>query len=454
MAPQSLIKETDNENLIERPAVVQKHCFLTLPLNVRQKIYHFALVPERVFIKPFVPTCFRSGNGEQEKYETPNLAVLRVCKQIYEEAALVFYKENKFSIVVPDFLLCMIQKYPRLAQNIKLIRHVEIIFDICDFHYLTGVFRVQLEMMGQTITRQEDKFPAGKPAAKKIFAVSARLAGAEEYIVGKGSGDNTKWDDEGDGTEGHDAEINMGSENGPAQHVEDTDGNECKVEVHCQGAEASTHSFSSDYTTDTTPTFLDSAHEKDIARLNDLLWGRTLTFIRQRLQLEHIYMDFKGCFCPGGCCRPISHAMEWGIIKHFYHGIPNFVSISGASEAEREEVVDILHKQRLTRRVVEKMSMGENSDEEFENTQRGKTGDGKEEVRNEAEKVGKEVKMDPPNSPKRKVHREDVAYGDGKDAEGRIEPALKSKGKEKQNPKDTDATEDASLHNVGTAPTC
>ncbi|KMU87408.1 hypothetical protein CIHG_05202 [Coccidioides immitis H538.4] len=379
MAPQSLIKETDNENLIERPADVQKPCFLTLPLNVRQKIYHFALVPERVFIKPFVPTCFRSGNDEQKKYEKPNLAVLRVCKQIYEEAAVVFYKENKFSIVVPDFLLCMIQKYPRLAQNIKLIRHVEIIFDICDFHYLTGVFRVQLEMMGQTITRQEDKFPAGKPAAKKIFAVSARLAGAEEYIVGKGSGDNTKWDDEGDGTEGHDAEINKGSENGPAQHVEDTDGNECKVEVHCQGAEASTHSFSSDYTTDTTPTFLDSAHEKDIARLNDLLWGRTLTFIRQRLQLEHIYMDFKGCFCPG---------------------------------------------------------------------------DGKEEVRNEAEKVGKEVKMDPPNSPKRKVHREDVADGDGKDAEERIEPALKSKGKEKQNPKDTDATEDASLHNVGTAPTC
>ncbi|KMU78593.1 hypothetical protein CISG_01633 [Coccidioides immitis RMSCC 3703] len=324
MAPQSLIKETDNENLIERPADVQKPCFLTLPLNVRQKIYHFALVPERVFIEPF---CLQRASGR----------------------AMMSRKSTRNQI---------------------------------------SLFYVSLEMMGQTITRQEDKFPAGKPAAKKIFAVSARLAGAEEYIVGKGSGDNTKWDDEGDGTEGHDAEINKGSENGPAQHVEDTDGNECKVEVHCQGAEASTHSFSSDYTTDTTPTFLDSAHEKDIARLNDLLWGRTLTFIRQRLQ------------------------------------------------------------------VVEKMSMGENADEEFENTQRGKTGDGKEEVRNEAEKVGKEVKMDPPNSPKRKVHREDVADGDGKDAEERIEPALKSKGKEKQNPKDTDATEDASLHNVGTAPTC
>ncbi|EEP78519.1 predicted protein [Uncinocarpus reesii 1704] len=319
----------DTGEPVETPVHSQQPHFFNLPLSLRKKIYHFTLVPGRVFIKPFVPTRYKPGNNAQKKYDAPNLVILRVCKQIYEEAIVEFYRENTFSIVTPDLLLYAIQRYPRLSENIRYIRSVEVIFDICDFRYLTSVFSTQLAMMEQVITRQ-DNFSAVRPMAKQISALRARLVGAEDHTVGMNL-NNIECDER---NTGEDDDINHQRYQDKEQ-ARQVRRDEAQLQVQAQ-----IRALSSGYTTNTAFSIThNTEHETDMKMLNDILWGRTLSFIRQYLGLAHISLDFKHCVCAAGCCRLADQVMKWGATKHFRFGLPSYLSISGATEDERGEIV-------------------------------------------------------------------------------------------------------------------
>lgn len=336
---------------------------------MRKRIYHFALVPERVFVKPFVPIRFKSSENQKKQCQTPNLALLRVCKIIYHEAILVFYGENVFSIVTPDFFFCLLRRYPRLTKHLGFIRSVEIIFDIHDFKYLTGPFCSQLKMMGQILTLQEEKFSAAKAAAKEVFALRARLAGAEEYIVGDSSGENVTGKITDAIFQGNDDRNEDDGQNNESDNTDkELKGDENHEQAQVEGKMRHAGSISSDFSSLATPTTNTKTdeHERGIRKLDDFLWGRTLTFVRQHLRLNHLHLNFEHCLCPAKCCRLASEVMEWGSTKRFDFDLPEYVSISGATEEEREEIMSTLRKQCLTKKTVAKHLKGKKKSAEQE----------------------------------------------------------------------------------------
>lgn len=121
--------------------------FFDLPLSVRQQIYRYALVPERVFVRPlrFVKDGMdKSKPGMRENQ--PTLRLLRASRVIYAEATPIFFGENVFSIAQVDGLAIITHEHSRALDNLALIRKIELIFDVHEYsqmaHQLTPTRRL------------------------------------------------------------------------------------------------------------------------------------------------------------------------------------------------------------------------------------------------------------------------------------------------------------------------
>jgi hypothetical protein len=79
--------------------------FLDLPAELRVQIYEVLVVVGKVF---FTPDWYEVEQSQRfthwKDYRIPNLQVLRVCKQIYAEAADVYFAKNLF-LLPPDYNL-------------------------------------------------------------------------------------------------------------------------------------------------------------------------------------------------------------------------------------------------------------------------------------------------------------------------------------------------------------
>ena len=88
--------------------------FLALPLEVRLRIYHFALVRD----PQIIPHCRPAANPPV----TPS--ILRTCKQIHSEASPVLYSTNSFLICEPEQVLKWFNQIDRI--NIGLLKSIRI----------------------------------------------------------------------------------------------------------------------------------------------------------------------------------------------------------------------------------------------------------------------------------------------------------------------------------------
>jgi hypothetical protein len=95
----------------------QSFRFLDLPLEVRVCIYGYLVVVGKVFYTPDKYAMQSELRFEgMNTYREPSLQILRVCKQIREEAEAIYASKNTF--ILPDHWLC----YPPYV----------------DVHHLTG----------------------------------------------------------------------------------------------------------------------------------------------------------------------------------------------------------------------------------------------------------------------------------------------------------------------------
>ncbi|KZM21070.1 hypothetical protein ST47_g7761 [Ascochyta rabiei] len=74
--------------------------FLDLPTELRMEIYEYLAIVGKVFYSP-EGYCIYSRYEGWSSYDTPSLQILRVCKQIHDEAEEVYMSKNLF--VLPDF---------------------------------------------------------------------------------------------------------------------------------------------------------------------------------------------------------------------------------------------------------------------------------------------------------------------------------------------------------------
>lgn len=89
---------------------------LKLPPEIRNRIWRYSLVKDgdviirphgrQEFIRKIVPSCLRSGKelqrhreDDERRINSKSLALALVCRQLYLEAALIYYGENTFCFV-------------------------------------------------------------------------------------------------------------------------------------------------------------------------------------------------------------------------------------------------------------------------------------------------------------------------------------------------------------------
>jgi hypothetical protein len=72
--------------------------FLDLPAELRIYVYKYLVFVGKVF---YTPDTYAVANEKRFKdwksYRVPSLQILRVCKQVYNEAKEVFFKNNESS---------------------------------------------------------------------------------------------------------------------------------------------------------------------------------------------------------------------------------------------------------------------------------------------------------------------------------------------------------------------
>ncbi|KAK2745258.1 hypothetical protein FQN57_003953 [Myotisia sp. PD_48] len=266
----------------------QKLHFFDLPLRVRREIYRHAVAPGKVFIRPFVSLHYLNDRCKLEDHSSPNMVLFQTCKRIHAEACQVFYQDNIFSIVHPDFLLDTIDKYPRLKENIKQMHRIELMFDHQDFRYLRDTFCNELLKAGIVKSRHSQKFKGPKKLAKKLFKFRSMIFGYKTYLGGKRK----------------------------------------KVPR---------------------PKRVIDLHSQSLKSMHDYLFGRTLTFLRQRFLITKLEVNLSGCICVGGCCRLVNQILTWGIRKIWTFGLPRTIAITGATEGERKKILKVLARQKPTR---------------------------------------------------------------------------------------------------------
>lgn len=262
--------------------------FFDLLLSIRETIYRYALVKTRIFVRPFVSMTYLLDKSRKYQGNAPNLDLLCASKQIYDEAMPIYLAENTFSIIQADLLAAARLEYPRVFQNLKQIRRIEIVCDIRDYVYLA---RFLLNNLPQ-VRAEIEAFGEGSKAEEKA------LRRYDEVYE--------RFDIEG---------------------------------VHQPLQSPRRLSFEDEQ----------EAHDRHIENLKEYLWGRTLTFVRQTFKLTHLLVDLRGCTCANGCCRLADEVMGWGRFYVWIHGMPDEIHVRGTSRREKDEIASVFDKQRFYR---------------------------------------------------------------------------------------------------------
>lgn len=76
--------------------------------------------------------------------------------------------------------------------------------------------------------------------------------------------------------------------------------------------------------------------------MNEYLWGRTLTFLRQTFKLSHLYGDLTRCTCVDGCCRLADEVLGWGWLQVWLRGMSEVIQVKGTSSRDKTAVARIL----------------------------------------------------------------------------------------------------------------
>ncbi|KAI9923592.1 hypothetical protein ASPWEDRAFT_503465 [Aspergillus wentii DTO 134E9] len=264
-----------------------------LPLPIREEIYRCALVMDRVFIRPFISMEYVTDPNRTEKHGIPTLTLLRASKQVYQEAMPIYLSENTFSVVQVDILVAARAEYPRVFENLKMIRNLEIVFDCRDYIYMA-------EYLGGVL-----------PRVSTEVAVEDESESKEKTICSL--------------QEMH-AHLNVPGLRQP--YSSDTEDDE---------DEDDEDSIWYEY------------HNRHIENMKEYLWGRTMTFVRQAFKLTNLYVDLHHCTCVNGCCRLATEVMDWGSIHVWLHGVPKQIHFRGTSVQEKEAISAIIDRQHFHR---------------------------------------------------------------------------------------------------------
>lgn len=259
--------------------------FFDLPLPIREQIYRFVLVMARIFVRPFISMGYLVDLNRVENYGIPTLSLLSVCKQIHQEATPIYLRENTFSIVHIDLLAAACRELPRIAQNLKAIRHVELVFDCRDYIYLAQFVSEQLPTVSEVIDAEATSY-------QKV-AVLRALA-------------------------------------------------DMHLDFPQSGLRRSLSS--STISMETAPS---GSHDRHVESMKEYLWGRTLTFVRKTFRLATLEVDLRHCTCVEGCCRLADEVLRWGWFRVWVNGMPAQVQVRGASRDEKKVIAKIIDEQRF-----------------------------------------------------------------------------------------------------------
>ena len=244
------------------PKVSGKFSFLSLPLNVREIVYRHALVPGQVFIAPFSVIRARSGMPEKylisERAEKPNTSILRTCSHIYKESLNIFLKENNFNIICPyliDGLDPIIGRRPhRLHALLQRIEDLTIHISSMDYvgykAYMEQIHTLQIARLTEMI----ESTPKG--TAHRTYYVQQLKKVREMKLTLQRNADPWKkiWTDD------------------EYRH----------------------------------------AHDQKIQLCQEKLWGATMAFVRQSMQVRSLTIDIQAAYCPDTCCRMPVEILEAG----------------------------------------------------------------------------------------------------------------------------------------------
>ena len=101
------MRPSKRQNFTQHQSSSKRHCtgstsrcgFLSLPRELRDQIYELSLVSEKVNDVLWLADGPRRRNSRTKLGLTP--AMLRVCRQIYEEGTSTLYGLNTFQVVIP-----------------------------------------------------------------------------------------------------------------------------------------------------------------------------------------------------------------------------------------------------------------------------------------------------------------------------------------------------------------
>lgn len=261
--------------------------FLDLPYSIRKRIYRYALVKKRIFVRPFMSMGYLIDADRTTKYGVPNINLLRASKQIYVEAMPIYLGENTFSIVQIDLLAAACAESERVAYNLKLIRKVELVIDTRDYIYMAQYLLDELK----TVKDKVEEYAYDSVDKRRVIECLLQL--------------RTRLD-----VPGFDQTVpeSIASRSSPEGQRK---------------------------------------HQRHILNMKDLLWGRSLTFIRQTFRLSSLYLDMRHATCLSGCCRLATEVLDWGWFYVWLYGLPDEVQIRCYSEHEKKIITRTLNTQRL-----------------------------------------------------------------------------------------------------------
>ncbi|KAI5289876.1 hypothetical protein KEM52_000637 [Ascosphaera acerosa] len=311
--------------------------FYDLPFIARERIYRYALVPGKIFVRPFISLKYLddrdSDGGYLSAYIPPNLALLRTSTSIHAEACFTFYRENIFSFVQPDLLVCLLEEQPhRMRALLKHMHKIEIVFDYRDYQYLTEDLCRGLEASAAALTARTRTGAAAAPAAAAGLSPSSTASTSSSRTLHE-SADATAGTDAVDGAD-------PPSAGGPSSPDDLSAAADSLLRLRAYIRGAHLRRSKADLPSDA---WTAARHAHNIAVLRTYLWGRTLTFVAQTLLVTDLHLDFRNCFCPGRCCRLAADVLGWGWSRWVY-GLPRNVHISNATEAERMAVLECIRR--------------------------------------------------------------------------------------------------------------
>lgn len=305
-------------------------CFYDLPRPIREKVYRYALVMERIFVRPLISMEYLRNRNRAEDYGIPNLALLRVSRKINREAMPIYLRENVFSIVQVDILAAARIESQQVAKSLRQIRKLELVFDYRDYMYLARFLRSQLPAIMSEVEGRADDSLSKSAGLKSLSEMLGKFDQSSDRSLNATAG-NTITGTNVSANTSTNTNTNTRSKLGLGRLLHPRHTVEQQQSQHRRNDNSSSK-----------PT-----HDTHIDNMKEYLWGRTMTFVRQTFQLSHLYVDLRHCTCPLGCCRLAEEVLDWGWVHMWIHGMPNEVEVTASSTVEEVLIAMSLERQSL-----------------------------------------------------------------------------------------------------------